>query len=128
MTVDLGFRGRALNAITIDYTVLLSFDGGCEVRVESEFALYDAGVWQQITPGLDLGALGDRLQALTGTVVQAASAAESGLLLIEFGDDAVLRVEPDENYEAWSFAGPDGDKVICLPGGELAVWAGQSGS
>ncbi|GAA2794694.1 hypothetical protein GCM10010452_23720 [Crossiella cryophila] len=64
---------------------------------------------------------------LTGTVVQAAAANESGLLLIEF-DDAVLRVEPDENYEAWSFAGPDGDKVICLPGGELAVWAAQPGS
>ena len=28
----------------------------------------------------------------------------------------------DPDYEAWSYDGPQGEKVICTPGGDLAIW------
>lgn len=55
------------------------------------------------------------------------------LLSAEVGDDAVLRlmfdehttisVPSDTNYEAWTLAGPHKLLVVCMPGGELAVFS-----
>jgi hypothetical protein len=28
----------------------------------------------------------------------------------------------DPDYEAWSYDGRQGEKVVCTPGGELAIW------
>ncbi|WP_425433026.1 DUF6188 family protein [Geodermatophilus tzadiensis] len=26
-------------------------------------------------------------------------------------------------YESWSYDGRDGEKVVCRPGGDLAIWS-----
>jgi hypothetical protein len=118
---DLGFRGRGLTAVDIGYTVLFSFDGGHEIRVESEFTLYDATGEHRITPDPAADAAG--LHALVGTTVLTATAEDNGRLRLDFFTGEAIRVEPDENYEAWTYAGPNGAKVISQPGGELAVWS-----
>ena len=28
----------------------------------------------------------------------------------------------DSDYEAWSYEGRHGEKVVCKPGGDLAIW------
>jgi hypothetical protein len=28
----------------------------------------------------------------------------------------------DQDYEAWCYDGPQGEKVVCTPGGDLAIW------
>lgn len=36
---------------------------------------------------------------------------------------ATLRVDPDPGYEAWELRGPGTEMVVCMPGGELAIWS-----
>jgi hypothetical protein len=33
--------------------------------------------------------------------------------------DRQLPVRADDRYEAWQIAGPDGELLVCTPGGEL---------
>jgi Family of unknown function (DUF6188) len=62
------------------------------------------------------------LVALVGRTVSAASA-DDGTLRLAFDDGSLLRCRPDPKYEAWEVVGGDPQAlVICLPGGELAIW------
>ncbi|WP_336032392.1 DUF6188 family protein [Geodermatophilus sp. FMUSA9-8] len=36
-----------------------------------------------------------------------------------------LRCAPDPSYEAWTYDGPGGAKVVCMPGGGLAIWGAR---
>ncbi|MFI2337943.1 DUF6188 family protein [Nocardia rhamnosiphila] len=60
---------------------------------------------------------------LTG-MIREAHAAENGTLHLEFESGISVRVFADPDYEAWSVVGADGFRVVCMPGGELAVWSG----
>lgn len=48
---------------------------------------------------------------------------KNGTLRLHFEDGARLRVLPHESYEAWNMNGDDGLMIVCMPGGELAVWS-----
>jgi len=62
------------------------------------------------------------LAALVQKIVVAASATD-GVLTLAFTDGALLRCPPDPQYEAWQVVGGSPQYlVVCLPGGELAVW------
>ncbi len=37
-------------------------------------------------------------------------------------DGTTLRCGSDPHYEAWSYNGPRGEKIVCVPGEELAIW------
>ena len=60
---------------------------------------------------------------LSGRIVSLARADDAGRLSIEVADGTRLVATPDCAFEAWTFAGPDGLKVVCGPGGELSVWS-----
>lgn len=47
---------------------------------------------------------------------------DSGVLWLRFSDDATIGARPDPDYESWSLVGPAQQRVVCTPGGELAVW------
>lgn len=36
---------------------------------------------------------------------------------------ATIRCGSHPYYEAWSYDGPEGGKVVCTPGGDLAIWS-----
>ncbi|WP_157181858.1 DUF6188 family protein [Nocardia testacea] len=61
---------------------------------------------------------------ITG-VLREAHAIENGTLHLEFESGSSIRVFADPDYEAWSVVGADGFRVVCMPGGELAVWSGK---
>ncbi|MGH3439740.1 MAG: DUF6188 family protein [Sciscionella sp.] len=54
--------------------------------------------------------------------VTSAIAEDSGALTVTFANKTRVRVEPDERYDAGTFAGSKGEKVVCMSGGELAIW------
>ena len=63
------------------------------------------------------------LQAMIGQAVTEADSSEAvGSLVLHFDDGTLLTIEPDQEYEAWTAAGPSGEKLVCLPGGGLAIW------
>lgn len=52
---------------------------------------------------------------------------DDGKLSIEFDQNAnKIITKSDMNYEAWEINGPDGFQVVCMPGGELAIWEERS--
>ena len=61
------------------------------------------------------------LPLLNGEVT-AADIEPSGRLLFTLGG-ATVRCESDPDYEAWSYDGRHGEKVVCTPGGTLAIWS-----
>jgi Family of unknown function (DUF6188) len=122
--MDLGFEGQALEAVKVDYTVGLEFSHGYYIRVENDFVLTVRGIQSPISPENDSAdSTTERLQPLASETVTSAVAHDNGILVLTFANAATLQVEPDAQYEAWTFAGPKGAKVVCMPGGELAIWS-----
>lgn len=58
---------------------------------------------------------------LTGKVREA-QATDSGVLRLDFESGWSAEAAADPDYEAWNVAGTGGLRVVCMPGGELAVW------
>jgi hypothetical protein len=50
-----------------------------------------------------------------------ASASGSGGLTLAVGE-ATIGVEPAPTFESWSMVGPDQERVVSTPGGELVTW------
>ncbi len=48
----------------------------------------------------------------------------SGKLSLTLGG-ATIRCGSDPDHEAWSYDGRRGEKVVCAPGGDLAIWNGD---
>src|ERR1700675_837199 len=66
------------------------------------------------TVGPVLSSVGQRVDA---------SSTSGGTLDLSFTDDGCLRCEPHDEYEAWQVVGGFPQHfVVCVPGGELAVW------
>lgn len=59
---------------------------------------------------------------LTG-VLREVSATGNGTLQLEFESGSSIWMFADSNYEAWSVVGAEGFRMVCMPGGELAVWS-----
>jgi Family of unknown function (DUF6188) len=45
-----------------------------------------------------------------------------GQLVISFETGLALKVDPDQRYESWQISSDDGLLIVCMPGGELAIW------
>ncbi|MEU8242044.1 DUF6188 family protein [Actinoplanes missouriensis] len=115
--MDLGFAGQTIVAQDFGFTVALTFSGGYEVRIETAFTLFEPGSAREITPGAESDA------RLVGLVVTSAAGDDRGGLRIDFAGEVRLVVLADDDFEAWTLAGPDGLKVVSGPGGELSVWS-----
>jgi hypothetical protein len=62
------------------------------------------------------------MEALVGRTVASVSTTDS-VLVLTFADGATLRCDPSAEYEAWQVVGGSPENlVVCMPGGELAVW------
>lgn len=121
--MELGLHGQSIVSEDFGYTVSLTLSGGYEIRIETPFSLHDSDGDHQISPGADPDVNSRRLESLTGQTITTSVAEDSGALRVDFTHGARLRIEPDSGFEAWTVAGPNGMKVVCLPGGELAVWS-----
>jgi uncharacterized protein DUF6188 len=120
--MELGLEGRTVTQAHAGFTVSLAMGADNEVRIETDFSLCTSDGDRHFSLGtesIDHAAL----DSLLGQKVTSSVVAESGALFLAFSDGTSLRVEPHDTYEAWTFAGPGGRKVVCMAGGELAVWS-----
>ncbi len=123
--MDLNLRGQSVTRVCFDAALTLLTSAGYEVRVET-----DASVQ---APGGDLvpfdpespGATTVRLVSLVRDAVTSAEVGCAGDLLISFESGTELTVAPNSDYEAWGLVGPNGSRVACMPGGEIARWSEQ---
>lgn len=118
-----GVAGRVLWSFEHEFSLNLVFSGEWEIRIETTFRLRAAEELLVIDPEEGLARSAEFLDALIGRAVDTAEVSERGLLTLAFEGGVVISVEPDTRYEAWTVAGPAGVKLVCMPGGEVAVWA-----
>lgn len=123
--MNLNFRGQVVTRVCFDAALTVLTSGGCELRVETEAILQvSAGDHVSFDPeSPDVSA--PHLVRLVRDVINEAEAGRAGDLVIEFESGTKLTVLPDEEYEAWGIVGPKGERVTCMPGGEIAVWSGE---
>jgi hypothetical protein len=57
------------------------------------------------------------MRHITSAVVEADSA-----LRLAFDDGSSIEVGSDPDYEAWVMSADDGSMLVCMPGGQLAMW------
>jgi len=90
------------------------------VTVESPFTLTKGGVSKRLSPEEPIE-LGPALELFKGIVVTAL-AYKTGHLRIELSGGLMLTVPPDDEYEAWSIVSDHNLKMVCTPGGTVALW------
>jgi hypothetical protein len=61
--------------------------------------------------------------ALFRKTVNSALAHKDGILEITFREGGRLTVPPHPNYEAWGVTGVRWLRVVCMAGGDLAIWS-----
>jgi Family of unknown function (DUF6188) len=102
------------------------FDSGDHVEprlyadLEGAFRFVDSAGTTHVVDD-DLSSLG-AVFAVAGEKVERVSTTD-GVLALHFSDGNSIHCEPDPDYEAWQVVGGDPlGLVICMPGGELAMW------
>ena len=105
--------------------VVVEPTGTFEVRIEQPFVVSHDGEEITLDPEGDPVHLGPALHVLRTTVKQAIAFKSGGLELM-FDNGVMLRVPEDENYEAWTIAGPDALRFVSTPGGGLAIWSAEA--
>lgn len=50
---------------------------------------------------------------------------DDGGLAIAFDNRLTIEVRPSSQFEAWELVSSSGDRWICMPSGEVAIWTGH---
>lgn len=111
--------------IAYSFQICVELDSGYQVQIETEFALTDAaGASMVIDPETAGEVAKANLATLVGRRVDRGVANAAGDLSLEFDSGVTVRVSHNLSYEAWNLTGPNGYKVVSLPGDSgLAVWS-----
>jgi hypothetical protein len=117
-------RGLKVSQIMVDYALTFSLEGRAAIVIENDATLADrpgrapGARTVELHPGRqDVGSA----LTLFGTTVNSAVAFKAGTLRLML-DHFQLIVRADPHYEAWSVTGPGDVRLVCTPGGQLAVW------
>jgi hypothetical protein len=124
VTMNLGITGEKFVSHKVEYSAVLHFSGDYVLRIESAFTLRINDHDYALSPEKDPPKAFQPLALLVGQKASASSANDTtGELTIKLANGASIHVEPDEDFEAWTVAGPNGMHVVSMPGGGLAVWS-----
>lgn len=128
MELQLGITGQRVAEVVVGFTITIRFGEPVEFELQIE-----GDPRFRTTTGILLTVTAENyadidadLESLVGSAVTKAVASEADGLNLEFDSGAALHVPVHAKYEAWGIVGIDGSRVICLPGGELAVWSARA--
>ena len=118
-----GLGGRTFVHFTVASGIHLGLDRepNYTITIECPVTISESGEPLEVQSTPVLEKLRELLMSEVDSVEQS-----GGMLTISFGGGAQIVVPPDELYEAWQVNADDGSLVVCMPGGELAVWAPES--
>jgi hypothetical protein len=120
--------GLTVRQCRIDYafTLVLEAEGGgsFEIRIEQPFAVTSQGTEHELDPEANPIDLAPALSLLHQDVTRVV-AFKDGRLELTFDNDELLRVPASEDYEPWNVVGPEGLRIVSLPGGELGIWGAE---
>ncbi|MFD9797155.1 DUF6188 family protein [Streptomyces sp. NPDC059070] len=117
----LPLNGLPVSQLRVDHQLGLRLGEDAWISVETAAMVEDAGGG----PALRLVPEQQEVAAalrLFGKAVAEATAFKDGRLLVEFDTGTRLTVAADPHFESWNIVGPNDVRVVCRPGGELALW------
>jgi hypothetical protein len=121
-----GVVGRAITRLLLDFSVTLqAYVLGLptvEIKLETPFEVLGAADEPVSIHPENLGDRAIEVAALFGAVIREVSVEATGILTVSFDDGQTIKAPPDASYESWSYVSDNGGRVICTPGGELAIW------
>jgi hypothetical protein len=122
------FAGKVVHSIRLDYALMIWTTDNWEIDLNGETSLLRADGLRTIDTGTPQEDLPEALASLVGAEITEVLVGREGHLAVNFAD-AQLSVRASADYEAWQITGPAGERLVCMPGGELASWpASGSGS
>jgi hypothetical protein len=122
-TVKLGIVGQSVERVSFDYAVTLLTNAGAEIKIETAFSL--RGPRKQtifVDPIRPVGATELTISILHMKLADATVDQVAGSVVLIFDNCARLEGPADESYEAWTFAGDNGIKIVSQPGGGVNTW------
>jgi hypothetical protein len=118
----LPFANERVTWCCVDYAFSFSTQSQILVRIEQPFVYTSAdGVEQLIVPEEDPVRLAPAL-AIARLSARDGFAYEDGHLEVTFSNSSTIGVPGTQDYEPWELTGPNGLKVVSVPGGELSIW------
>lgn len=114
-------QGQWIERIQTGVSIYFYITGGYGVSIESEIRLVSGARVLDLLPG-DTEAEHHLLSLIDLRIISCSVEESSGKLDISFTDSKKLTVSADNDYESWNLIGPRGFRLVCMPGGELAIW------
>jgi Family of unknown function (DUF6188) len=106
----------------IDYAFSFGTQNQISIRIEQPFVYTSAsGAEHLIVPEQDPVQVAPVL-AIARLSAQEGFAYSDGHLEVTFSDGSAIGVASTQDYEPWELTGPEGLKMVSVPGGELSVW------
>jgi hypothetical protein len=111
--------GRSLIQFCVGSGVRLDLEGSphYEITIESPLTIAGTNIERADATSVEVLAV---LRELLMKPVSSVSE-HQGQLSVVF-ESVTINVPSDDNYEAWQIRADDGLLIVCVPGGELAVW------
>ncbi|UGT60692.1 DUF6188 family protein [Nocardia asteroides] len=120
--MELPITGQRISTTVRDHLVELVTTAGFVVQIEGTMQIEsERGDRRTVSLAAGDATRAGLESALRGSVT-AATVGPSGVLTVDLDSALRLVVPPDDKYEAWSLTGPNGYRVVCVPGGETTVW------
>ena len=114
------FTGKVIETARIDYGLHLWTVDRWEILLAGDVVVSGPDMEpKEVVVDVAESPLPDEFHGVVGSTVTALLAGRDGQLSLHLGRRR-LSVRADESYEAWQLAGQHGERLICLPGGELA--------
>ena len=114
--------GQKVTTVSLDYRLRFFTDLGWQFDLEGDVEL-DAGGHEPVhvdNTGPDTP-LPPLLENIAGQEIRDVRVSESGDLAVVL-ESVVVVTRSDPNYESWQVYGPEGEILVCGPGGRLTTW------
>lgn len=114
------FAGKVIEIVKMDFGLRLWTDDNWEILLAGAVTVSSPGTAPEtVVVDVEAGPVPSALEGLEGRTVSSLLVSREGHLGLTIGERQ-LSVRADPGYEAWQLAGHDGERLICMPGGELA--------
>lgn len=121
--MNLGIVGQSIERVSLDYAVTVLTDGGAEIRIETVFTVRASSGESVLVDPVRPGRGAELITAILHERITGAAVEEgTGSLALDLMNGSRLEVAPSESYEAWTFAGDHGLRVVAQPGGGISTW------
>ena len=116
------FADATIAKVEVEYMLRFWTDSGWQFNLEGDVTLRSGDRTIRIGDmSTSPQSLSDELLGLKGSTLEAVNVSDAGDRTIRFAV-AQIDVSADDGFEAWQIYGPSGEIIVCMPGGELALW------